>query len=118
MENKVIFCSREQADIEHTMVADGNNELVATCTSCGAFLKFPIGSGLDDLILAHKAANEGQVVLGVYEVERVLETPADKMTEYDKRVLFKNQDILSKEQKETHAAAIEAIGKKADPEVK
>lgn len=101
MENRTIFCAREQAETEHTVVADGNNEFVVTCTSCGRFLKFPIGSELDQQIERHNESNGGQVVLKAYEVaEIVTKDPAD-MNDYELGVLRSSQDLLSDDEKES-----------------
>lgn len=59
----IVFCANEQADTEHTLDIDQNNEIVLTC-ACGRFLKFPAGTSADvmsGLLEKHKEANEGQV---------------------------------------------------------
>jgi hypothetical protein len=60
---KIIFCANEQVETDHVLSASPTGEVVATC-GCGRMLKFPAGikkTELDELIKAHKEANEGQV---------------------------------------------------------
>lgn len=62
---KSIFNARLQRETIHTLVVDGNNEIVATCQETGHQLKFPNVSeeAFNALVEAHKTNNEGQVVI-------------------------------------------------------
>ena len=61
---KTIFCANEQIETKHELSASQSGEVVATCTSCGRFLKYPAGITKDEFVAqveAHKESNVGQV---------------------------------------------------------
>lgn len=61
---KTIFCANEQIETKHELSASQSGEVVATCASCGRFLKYPAGITKDEFVSqvsAQKEANVGQV---------------------------------------------------------
>lgn len=64
MITKLIFNAELQKETVHELSASQNGEIVATCRETGRILKFPAGvtrEKFDELVAAHKVANEGQV---------------------------------------------------------
>lgn len=105
--NKAVsmFCAEQQQDTPHSLVVDGNGEIVLTCLAdgvvtytveggertphaspCGRFIKLPADSTADDVkvyLEAHKAANQGQISQDSIEAKRVelLEGLADVLVD-------------------------------------
>lgn len=67
MNETVIFCANCQAEVSHQLFKSSySGEIIATCTECGRQLKFPgemSQKQFDELLAAHKEANEGQQVV-------------------------------------------------------
>jgi hypothetical protein len=73
---KDIFCSKCQLVTPHQGVVDANGEFVFTCTNavdgvaCDRFVKFPADTTPESFaayLIAHQAANEGQVSVEAQE---------------------------------------------------
>ncbi len=75
---KIIFCANEQVETEHVLSVSPSGEIIATCSVCGRFLKFPAGvtrAEFDMQVAEHKTSNEGQV--SVEEMEKNLSELGD-----------------------------------------
>lgn len=64
MITKTIFCAICQEETKHVLTASPTGDVVATCSTCEHFIKFPAGidkETFEKSLEEHKKQNEGQV---------------------------------------------------------
>lgn len=76
---KTIHCAYCRLDTAHAMSLDRNHEIIATCPTCGRFLKFPMVGApaeLDTLIVAHKTSSAGQITVEMAAADQAIHDAA------------------------------------------
>ncbi len=76
--SKTIYCAQCRLEQAHTMTLDKNNEINATCATCGRNLKFPlVGAGeLAILFAKHKESSSGQITVEMAEKDQAIHDAA------------------------------------------